>query len=526
MQAGGEHMSVTTIIGAKDGASGEYVLSGGLHAARRLIVAAGSRYEIAGGELAVEDLFEGTLFVSGGTLVAEGGAQSAPDEIDFDGPGSVLNTDGLIDLSETLVVNHSGASITHSGDGIMFVSPAIRDADVAGTITITAFDQPYGVAGEITTIDQHSVVIAGNVEHMIEVTGSGSLAATAGESLSLQGGVIWTGTGDLDVGVSGGIGIGPDNVAESVIAPAVSSYSLPNQLLVLTCGELLMSGTVELGTRGGGANNVLNVGGRLSIGPAIDTLELVGDPGTNLEPADPSRLELITQDPLQPAQLVIDVTPTAADQVTADRVILADADLVVEISAAIAGGGAMNGIAFEVLVANDTTFGVVGSFDEAQVSIDGVVQSVRLVNADGDPVGDLDGTDFSLIVRYAGDTLTGSGTVPVGSIFVQSALPGDANLDGIVDVIDLDILGQNYDDPGPWRWDDGDFTGDGLVDLVDFDLLGNYFGAAWSGGSSSIPEPGSLLMMSLAACCLAAVGRDRVARWPKPLRERRGGWPR
>ena len=51
------------------------------------------------------------------------------------------------------------------------------------------------------------------------------------------------------------------------------------------------------------------------------------------------------------------------------------------------------------------------------------------------------------------------------------ALPGDANLDGTVDIKDLAILAANYRKHVTGGWSMGDFNGDGVVDVEDLALL-------------------------------------------------------
>ena len=59
------------------------------------------------------------------------------------------------------------------------------------------------------------------------------------------------------------------------------------------------------------------------------------------------------------------------------------------------------------------------------------------------------------------------------TITVTGALPGDANLDGVVGAADLSILLSHYGKPG--NWSQGDFNGDGTVGLADLSiLLSNY----------------------------------------------------
>jgi hypothetical protein len=53
--------------------------------------------------------------------------------------------------------------------------------------------------------------------------------------------------------------------------------------------------------------------------------------------------------------------------------------------------------------------------------------------------------------------------------------PGDANLDGRVDVGDLGILAANYGGSGK-TWEQGDFNGDGKVDVGDLGILAAHYG--------------------------------------------------
>jgi hypothetical protein len=94
-----------------------------------------------------------------------------------------------------------------------------------------------------------------------------------------------------------------------------------------------------------------------------------------------------------------------------------------------------------------------------------------------------------------------------------ATLPGDANLDGKVDVNDLTIVLSHFGQTGA-PWAQGEFTGDGKVDVNDLTIVLANFGQ--SGGSSAegmaaVPEPASMAM--LAALLLAAAWRAGVARF-------------
>ncbi|MEM7682850.1 MAG: dockerin type I domain-containing protein [Planctomycetota bacterium] len=79
---------------------------------------------------------------------------------------------------------------------------------------------------------------------------------------------------------------------------------------------------------------------------------------------------------------------------------------------------------------------------------------------------------------------------------VVMTLPGDANNDGVVDLLDFDILAQNFGSTSATSPADADFNGDGAVNLLDFDILAQNFGAS---SPSQIPEPISLALLVLTA---------------------------
>ena len=81
---------------------------------------------------------------------------------------------------------------------------------------------------------------------------------------------------------------------------------------------------------------------------------------------------------------------------------------------------------------------------------------------------------------------TNPGGIPGAPVTV---IPGDANGDGSVDLLDLDILGTNFG-TSPATFAQGDFNGDNTVDLLDLDILGTNFGA----GGTPVPEPTTALL--------------------------------
>ncbi|MCC6680591.1 MAG: hypothetical protein IT445_06780 [Phycisphaeraceae bacterium] len=84
---------------------------------------------------------------------------------------------------------------------------------------------------------------------------------------------------------------------------------------------------------------------------------------------------------------------------------------------------------------------------------------------------------------------------------------GDANRDGLVNLSDLQILGDNWQSATA-TWDTGDFTGDGIVNLADLQIIGDNWGygtlpdlafddALQLAGlpGPGVPEPAVLILM-------------------------------
>ena len=98
-------------------------------------------------------------------------------------------------------------------------------------------------------------------------------------------------------------------------------------------------------------------------------------------------------------------------------------------------------------------------------------------------------------------------------------VPGDANLDGTVDVNYLTIVLSNFGGTD-MSWAEGDFTYDGLVDINDLTIvLSNWGMSVGSSGSgaTAVPEPSSVAML-LGIGVALAVG---IRGWRLGIRTRR-----
>jgi hypothetical protein len=148
-------------------------------------------------------------------------------------------------------------------------------------------------------------------------------------------------------------------------------------------------------------------------------------------------------------------------------------------------------------------------------------------NVIGDPTGSK-GVGYALssdILGPTGGTFLGS-AADGDAVLVRYTLLGDATLNGAVDFNDLVQLAQNYNVvDGSRTWFTGDFTYDGNTDFNDLvKLAQNYnaslptdpipgapvdFQADLAAAFASVPEPGALSLLGLAACGLAGRRRRR-----------------
>ncbi len=100
---------------------------------------------------------------------------------------------------------------------------------------------------------------------------------------------------------------------------------------------------------------------------------------------------------------------------------------------------------------------------------------------------------------------TGDGSLHV----VLVRLPGDTNLDGVVDVMDYITVKQNFGMTSGAQWKDGNFTVDtvgdgGTVDWADLQILMANFGHCGGTGAPAAPtpEPGSVMLLMFGAAAL------------------------
>ncbi|MEM7681641.1 MAG: matrixin family metalloprotease [Planctomycetota bacterium] len=87
-----------------------------------------------------------------------------------------------------------------------------------------------------------------------------------------------------------------------------------------------------------------------------------------------------------------------------------------------------------------------------------------------------------------------------GLAFLYGGLPGDANLDGVVNLADIEQVAMNFG-VAETSWVSGDFNGDGVTTLLDFDLSAGQFNTSLFDGPdpTAVPEPSAVAGLALGA---------------------------
>jgi hypothetical protein len=123
-----------------------------------------------------------------------------------------------------------------------------------------------------------------------------------------------------------------------------------------------------------------------------------------------------------------------------------------------------------------------------------------------------------------------------GQIEIMYTLLGDANLDGVVNGTDFNLMATNFNQSVTAGWDKGDFNYDGVVNGDDFVLLANNFnhfanqsavsaadlaavdsfaaanGISLANLNANVPEPASVGMMVAAGLGILRTRRRRSAK--------------
>jgi autotransporter-associated beta strand protein len=160
------------------------------------------------------------------------------------------------------------------------------------------------------------------------------------------------------------------------------------------------------------------------------------------------------------------------------------------------------------------------------IAVADLTEALRIGRGSGDWNGNAGITSTAVAAAVAAGTPRALGWLAAGdgSIVVSVAAPGDTNLDGVVDVLDVaNVMASGLFDAGSGgSWASGDVNYDGLIDVLDIsDLLGaGLFDAggylpASPAAIAAVPEPSSAASV-IAAAILLTITAVRSSAWRLP----------
>ncbi len=285
------------------------------------------------------------------------------------------------------------------------------------------------------------------------------------------------------------------------------SGTVDAQFLEIDEGELTGSGQVVVGA-GPLAGTVRNLGGRIapgdydSAGDPIGTLSVVGDLSNE-------------------GVLAFDLAGRTAgsfDTIEVSRYAFLGGEL--EVRFADAGTGQFNPQVGDAFVLIDASEGIFGTFDSLDLpggyswNVDYLTDRVRLqvtgltqLVGDFDLDADLDCDDVNLLGSVATGTtysatfdLTGDGVIDNADVLDwitnrYGTIPGDANLDRVVDALDLNVW-TTTKFTATSNWCDGDFDTSGSIDITDYNVWNAH---RFTSANALVPEPSASGLLWLAA---------------------------
>lgn len=433
------------------------------------------------------------LVLTGSALVANGMIVNAPTGaadggvIQYDGPGRGILAGGTITV---FAAPANGGLLGSSGGGELVVNAAVA---VQGTprVSVRTGTVTFGGGGTYSGLD----VMAGTVR----LGRTDGLATGAAVTIGTSG----TGTFDL-TGFSQTVA----GIAQGAGAAVIGNSSTTQDAVLTLTGNSTYDGTIRDALGGGSRRVFLAVnGGNLRLTGA-NTFS-----GTSSVAAGTLQVGHAAALAASPAAVLSGGTLTV------------DAGLSMQTpSLTIAAGGLARLPSSAATTLATSWLAIDGRLDvgvgRLEIAAGGITEDSLLAalvagRGDGTWTGTTGITSSSAAVDLAGGIPRSVGWIADGDASFSAAYtaPGDANVDGQVDILDAAnfISGGLFDNWQPAVWSQGDFNYDGVVDILDAaDLLGTSLfdqgpfvptlAASEPGAIAVVPEPAGLPWLALVAC--------------------------
>lgn len=461
-------------------------LNGGTFNGGDTTIAASSRLVVQGGDYSADYLrVQGTLEATSGSVdpvafrVEDGGS------IDFGNTAMSIDAPGITNLSGATLLNVNGTpTLDIPDDSLLVINTAIRqqiiDGDIVvrqnGAVVTDTTARPFHFAGNTIVIGTgERIAGAGDLLDPVVVT-NGGLLETVDGPITITGALVKDGSSTVSLNNT----TDDDESAAVLFATAGAPASLVSATPtggfsawaagVQAGGTLTLGGTPTFTTAQDNAGIISN--GRLEIGHTGPTDIATLSPRTS----DDERATLVVRG--EEAVIAFDITPAEHDTAEVFIGVLRD-DAKVEVRASHNDLPSFNdGQIFTLIDAEDFVSGRPSKLVYGSSTL-----SEFLAGADGlsNPLG---GRALALVH----DDQFGSGKPYAGTQFDCTGLcaviayPGDFNLDGDVDQVDLDLFNDNVGDlDSGATWAEGDVDGDGDVDTDDLAIWQPYFGKVRNG---------------------------------------------
>jgi len=444
------------------------------------------------GDGGLTKLGAGTLTIGGAnsylgnTVISAGKLQVASSVAIPSGPGygNVIDNGALDVYGHSIVVNNL------SGSGTV-------DDSTSSSLTFTVYNTA-------TSTFSGTIADTGDGIQLIK-TGPGTLILTGSNTYSagtlISGGVLQIGSGGTTGSIAGNV---VDNAAltfnRSDTVTFAGNLSGSGSLTQNGPGTLILTGT-DTRSPGGAAVNA----GTLQIGNGGITGNVAG----NVTLASSTVLAFDRSDSVAFAGNISGnggVTKLAAGTVTLTG------------TNSYTGPTVVNGTGGQLILSGPTAWGpALNNASGTNIEAGKLVFDYTTSGVGTDPVATVRSDLHSGLIHsttapagceigYDDNNATGNGVA--NGVVLEIALAGDANLDGTVNVADLNKVLANWGKTNQ-TWAEGDFNYDGVVNVADlnkvlanwgktvpagYDSLGGPAGAA--GPCSAVPEPGTLALLA------------------------------
>jgi T5SS/PEP-CTERM-associated repeat protein len=419
----------------------------------------------------------GGTYATGSVHVHDGASLVANAQFSVgSGATGYLTIDGGAAVSSKKAASASGTSCALGASYPNY--PGEGTATVSGSGTTWTQDGSLGVGftGRGTLTITAGAVVESQAGHIARRTGSDGTVTV------IDGGSLWKVNSELYVGGEadpsrGGLGSGG---AGRLYVAFDGGVTVASRLDLWADGQVDITGggrmLVGAGTLPADPDTLLIGAGGTLAGTGAFTGKVVNAAGT-VSPGHSAGMLSIDGNFTQGAsgKLAVDVLPLTAewDRVHASGTVNLGGELALSVS----NPSALDyGDSFQVLSAG----GIQGKFSRVTGSAQGKARLAAIYHP----------TDVTLV----------------------AAFPGDADLNGRVDLLDLVALAGHYQGPGQTGngWAQGDFDQNGVVDLLDLCVLAGNYGKSVPISSGMLPEPATLALLALGAAML--LGRRPAAR--------------